>query len=360
MHVFRLDAEGTSVTIDLSIGHLVELVVTRDGRDIRPLHRAPWADDPDLPADMKPGSRGLSGDFLCAPFSANDVDPGPSHGWSANSPWSVVESRPTSDGAFARFRLDRTILGATIEKTLTLRNGHPFLYQEHALIGGEGELPVAHHAMTHMAAGGALAFSPKRLAFTPDIPLEPDPSRGRYALAYPASSADLTKFPDRACNNRDLTRYLPDNRAEDFVTLVEADHGGPGWTAVARHAERDLVLVLKDPEVLPVTMLWLSDGGRDYFPWNGRHTGVLGIEDGRTSVGHAASIGDNKLKRMGLPTTFVLQPAGEVRFRQVIGVAALAATTEAPSDVRIEGGKLLAGWASGDIVELPYDHTFLG
>ncbi|TIP51038.1 MAG: hypothetical protein E5X56_34825, partial [Mesorhizobium sp.] len=73
---------------------------------------------------------------------------------------------------------------------------------------------------------------------------------------------DLTSFPAAGGGTLDLTDYRIDQSREDFVTLVEADHGGPGWTALARKAEADLVLVLKNPAELPVTMLWVSNGGR--------------------------------------------------------------------------------------------------
>ncbi|RWB23869.1 MAG: hypothetical protein EOQ42_36070, partial [Mesorhizobium sp.] len=207
----------------------------------------------------------------------------------------------------------------TVDKILTLRDAHPFLYQEHVFSGGSGAISVAHHPMTAMKDGGRLAFSPKRLAATPDDPLEPDPARGRFLLAYPARSADLTRFPAADGGTLDLTGYRMDQSREDFVTLVEADHGGPGWTALARKAEADLVVVLKNPAELPVTMLWISNGGRDYAPWSGRHRGVLGIEDGRTALGHAASLGDNWLKREGVATAFALGEGGDVSFRHVIG-----------------------------------------
>ncbi|TIT02535.1 MAG: hypothetical protein E5W85_32300, partial [Mesorhizobium sp.] len=120
------------------------------------------------------------------------------------------------------------------------------------------------------------------------------------------------RFPAADGGTLDLTDYRIDQSREDFVTLVEADHGGPGWTALARKAEADLVVVLKNPAELPVTMLWISNGGRDYAPWSGRHRGVLGIEDGRTALGHAASLGDNWLKREGVATAFALGEGGDV------------------------------------------------
>lgn len=360
MDGLTIGARGISLTLDLAIGHIADLTIEAGGRILKPLHRAPWVDEPvTKTADWSPGTKGLSGDFLCAPFSTSDVEPAPLHGWSANSRWQVVESHAIAGGSQARLRLERRILGTTVEKVLTLRDGHPFLYQEHTFIGGNGELPAAHHPMTAMREGGRIAFSPKRLAMTPDAPLEPDPSRGRYALAYPGQSADLTAFPRAGGGTWDLTRYSAGGSDEDFVILVEAPHSGPGWTAVARQSEVDLVMALKDPAELPVTMLWLSNGGRDYAPWNGRHRGVLGIEDGRTAVGHRASLGDNPLSRMGVATSFRLRPEGEVRFRHVIGAAPLVSAGVPPLRIETDEGALTAIFANGETLRLPFDDGFL-
>jgi hypothetical protein len=361
MDTVTIEAKGISVAVDLAVGHIAAMTVDVDGRRLQPLHRAPWIDEPPetLPADLPDGVLRLSGDFLCAPFSAADVEPAPLHGWPANSHWDLMESAAIQDGWRARFRLRRTVMGATVDKILTLRDGHPFLYQEHVFEGGAGGISVAHHAMTVMREGGRLTFSPKRLAATGPDPLEPDPARGRFLLAYPARTEDLTAFPSAVGGTVDLTDYRMDRRHEDFVTLVEADHGGPAWTAVARRAERDLLLVLKNPAELPVTMLWLSNGGRDYAPWNGRHRGVLGIEDGRTAVGHAASLGDNWLRREGVPTVFELSEGRRIAFRQVIGTVPLEGG-EPPKSITADSGRLRLGMADGMERLVPFDGGFLG
>ena len=324
---------------------------------LRPLHRAPWIGEPGLPEDLAEGLKRLSGDFLCAPFSANDVEKAPAHGWPANSRWEKLSSERIDGGWRARFRLQRTVLGASVEKTLTLRDHHPFLYQEHVFAGGSGAISVAHHPMISMRNGGRLAFSPKRLAMTPDTALEPDPARGRHMLAYPARSIDLHEFPTAAGGLADLAEYPVGARNEDFVILVEADHEGPGWTAVSRSAEEDVVLVLKNPDELPVTMLWISNGGRDYPPWNGRHAGVLGIEDGRTAVGHAASIGDNPLRRENVPTSFALEENGRVAFRHVIG--ALPWPGGLPRAVAPGDGQTEIALPGGEVRDVPFDTGFL-
>jgi hypothetical protein len=355
MNQHKFQAEGISAALDLAVGHIARLVIESGERTLEPLHRAPWIDRDDLPEGLPEGVVRLSGDFLCAPFSRSDVEAAPLHGWSANSAWDLVSDEPIPGGRRATFRLERQIMGAVVEKTLILRDGHPFLYQEHSFTGGSGAISVAHHPMTEMAEGGRLAFSPKRLAATPPDVTEPDPARGAHLLAYPARSSDLARFPAADGGQTDLTDYSAVRRHEDFVTLVEADHGGMGWTAVARKAEADIVLVLKNPAELPVTMLWISNGGRFYAPWNGR-AGVLGIEDGRSAIGHAASLGDNWLKHEGVETAFML--GGRVTFRQIVGALPLDGG-DPPSRVEAKPGRLRLTFADGSHCEVPFDETFL-
>lgn len=359
MEIFTFGADGISVSVDLAVGHIADLAIERDGRTLKPLHRAPWLGEPreTLPAHLPEGVVRLSGDFLCAPFSRADVEDAPLHGWPANSAWEPTGSAAIPGGWRASFQLKRKVMGATVDKVLTLRHGHPFLYQEHVFTGGAGAISVAHHAMTAMKDGGRLAFSPKWLAATGGDALEPDPARGRSLLAYPARTADIARFPAADGATIDLSDYRPERLQEDFVTLVEAENARLGWTAVARRAEDDLFLVLKNPAELPVTMLWISNGGRDYAPWSGRHRGVLGIEDGRTAIGHAASLGDNWLKREGVATAFGL--GGRVAFRQVLGALPLGAL-QLPRQLEAEGESLHLGMAGGGKIEVPFDVDFLG
>jgi len=361
MSACSFSAKGISVGVDLSVGAIAYLIIDHDGKVVRPLHRAPWIKEPpdSLPPDISPGLSRLSGDFLCAPFGTSDIEPAPGHGWTANAPWTIVSSAAIAGGWLVRLRLSRPVMGATVDKVLTVRDDHPFLYQQHDFVGGEGEISVAHHPMTRMADGGRLSFSPKRFAETPANPLEPDAARGRYLFAYPAHTEDLTRLPARNGGTVDLTHYRAGDRREDFVALVEAEHGGPGWTALARTAEDDLVLVLKNPAELPVTMLWISNGGRDYAPWNGRHIGVLGIEDGRAVAGHAASAGDNALKRQGVPTTFRLHPDRTVSFRHVLGARGLGNGATPPLRVSTEPSRLVMHFADGKEIATPFDGTFL-
>ncbi|MBC7281102.1 hypothetical protein [Hoeflea sp.] len=366
MTIHSLDLDPIALKLDTSVGHISDLKIRDGGRILSPLHRAPWVDDPraEFPAGTAPNVKRLSGDFFCAPFGRNDIEEAPSHGWPANSGWDHLETISREARVTIAFRLKRQVMGATVEKRLTLIAGHPFVYQEHSLTGGAGAVSVAHHVMVHMQAGGDLAFSPKHSARTPSEPLEPDASRGRSVLAYPAQTSDVTAFPLAAGGLVDLTRYPPGDRHEDFLTLVEKvrelDGGSLGWTAVSRTAEQDHVIVLKRPEVLPVTMLWMSNGGRDYAPWSGRHIGVLGIEDARASpLGHADSCGENEFTRSGVPTAFALGQHQEIIVRQVIGACAALPEEGKMSGIGVDSDCLVLHFANGGTRSIRYDPGFL-
>jgi hypothetical protein len=356
-----LEAAGIRVTLDLRVGHVRDLTIERDGRSVAPLHTAPWVDDPATTDDetISPSLRWLSGDFFCAPFGASDIEGNDAHGWTANSPWRHVETVRLPDGTSARYRLEHAVLGATVDKTFTVRDHHPFLYEQHVFIGGEGALPVANHAMVRFPAGGRLSFSPKRWIETPSGAPEPDPQRGRSRLAYPARSTDLTCLPMADGTMADLTRYPFAERHEDIALLIEAPENALGWATAQKSDTGELFLTLKNPADYPVTVLWFSNGGRDYAPWNSRHVGVLGIEEGRTTLyGHRASINPNALNAVGVPTALTLAPAGRVELRNVIG-GLPGGHGVGVIGVEPEDGRLAIRFETGRI-SVPFDAAFLG
>jgi hypothetical protein len=261
-----------------------------------------------------------------------------------------------------RFTLEKQVMGAGLTKEITLRDGHPFIYQRHIFEGGEGAVSVASHAMTKFATRGRLSFSPKAYGETPSTPLEPDSSRGRFALAYPARFTDLRKVPLKDGATTDLRTYPIASRHEDFVMLVEASERDFGWAAAIRNDVSDVVLSLKNPADFPVTMLWFSNGGRDYAPWSGRNVGVLGIEEGRafSAAGHAASIAPNPLSRSGIPTALELMHDVAVEVRHVIGALPLPDGWTEIAVVAPAGEATLAVTeASGGSLQIPFDASFL-
>lgn len=342
------------LAVDPALGNIRRLEFEVMGRRLAPLHAAPWLDDPEILRDesLLPIERRLSGDFFCAPFGASDVTDAPPHGWTANSAWEVAAA---ASGCVS-MRLKRSVMGARVSKTLTLSEDAALLYQEHLIAGGEGGLTVAHHPMVRLEGRGRFSCSPKRIAVTPGTPLD----EGRNALALGARVPTITALPGASGGTIDL-RDLPIADAhEDFVTLVEVAGARLGWSAVVREVEDDVVFVLKDPAILPVTMLWHSNGGRDYAPWNGRHRGVLGIEDGCAAGadGHAAALGPNPVADEGVATALTLAPGRTHRVAHVIGAMPRPDGWAQVVDIALDGARLVVTGDTGGQVEMAFEAGF--
>jgi len=280
----HLSVDGLSIRFDPVGGRITDMILEPGvgEKPLRPLHRAPWVTEPEaLPETVALVERHLAGDFFCAPFGGR---PGlPIHGWTANGHWTRDTMETADDGALtARYRLRDPVQGATVTKELILRPGHPFLYQCHRFTGGEGHLPIAHHAMIRVPGGATLSFSEKRFGVTPEAPPETDPALGRSVLAYPQRFTALSEVATADGDVVDASTYPYTKAHEDLIVLAEA-HAGIGWSAALARNDGFLFFAVKDARRLPETILWQSNGGRDYAPWLGRHTHVLGIEEAATA-----------------------------------------------------------------------------
>ena len=212
---------------------------------------------------------------------------------------------------------------------------------------------MAHHPMAHMAEGGRLSFSPKRAALT-----DPNPQfEGHNLWALNQIRPDLNLDCEDG-SQWHLGTYPAGHAVEDFAILAEARGRDVGWTVLMRNAEDDMLVVLKDARVLPITMLWISNGGRDFPPWNGRHTGVIGIEDGCAAggIGLKGAMEDNRLSAMGIPTTHALGPRLVIR-HAMISLPRPPGWSEV-TDITIHDQQITLTEASGDTVSVPFDETF--
>ena len=356
----EIEAKGIAVRFAPAFGMIEELRVERDGRTVSILHKAPWIGEK-MPEDAAPHLGGLAGDFFCAPFGDASADSAHGHGWPANSLWTHLGTERNGKETVARFKLERKAMGADLVKELRLVDGHPFLYQRHIFTGGQAEgMSVANHAMVSLPDGGQLSFSPKRWWETPQIPLEPDPARGRSLLACPAKVADPRHFPLAAGGETDITRYPFASRHEDFAIGVEAEGSKLGWTTVARAKQGDLFISLRNPARLPMTMLWFSNGGRDYAPWSGRHVGCLGVEEGlnRKMLGDSAARTPHPLDAAGVPTGLTLDLNSSVEVRHVIGSVPWSADGKVAGVMPAVGGIEIKP-ASCAAATIPCDLAFL-
>ena len=134
-----------------------------------------------------------------------------------------------------------------------------------------------------------------------------------------------------------------------------------GWSAVTFPRERWVFLQLKNPAVLRHTILWHSHGGRHYAPWNGRHRGVLGLEETTSyfHLGLAESARPNALSRAGYPTTVPLSAKKPLRVAHILAVAAIPRGFDLVADVRAAPGGIVITAQNGRTARLPLDVGFL-
>ena len=356
--------------------HLTELggqlgpVVFQVGKKmIAPYAVAPWAEEA-VAADLPPILRALRGDFFCAPFGGN-LTPWrgqrhPVHGETANATWALASFEKAGPRVTLHARLETTVRKGRVDKFITLVDGHTAVYSRHVLSGSRGPMNLGHHAMLKFPGepgSGAVSTSPMVRGQVFPEAFEVAENFGYQALKPGAEFASLDRVPLLAGGEADLTRY-PARRGYDDLVMLTADATLPwAWTAVAFPAQGYVWFALRDPRVLRHTILWMSNGGRHYAPWNGRHTAVMGLEEVTSyfHVGLAESVQPNPLTALGLPTALMLDPRKPTTVNYIMAVAAIPRRFDRVAAIRaVPGGggvELIA--ASGRRVRCALDLDFL-
>lgn len=357
----NLSVDGIRVVVNPLGGMLDHVVIADRGRSIEPLHRAPWIGEPpeSFPPDMPPHLGVMAGDFFCAPFGRSDIEPAPLHGWPANGTWTPLGTETAPDGALtARFELEKRVAGASLEKRITLRPGHPVIYQTHVFTGGEGAVPVAHHAMIEVPGGARLSFSRKDFGATQDrVPIQDGGSR----FAYPQRFENLARVRDAKGGTIDARTYPFDTRHVDLACLVDPVDADFGWTAALAREQGFLFFAVKDPRVLGQTMLWMSHGAVAAPPWRSRHLAVLGLEEASNFFvyGHRASTAPNWLSDEGYRTALPLVPDGTTEVRYALGAIVPDPDWTEIIDIAPGDGKLVITDIGGGKRAIPFDTGFL-
>ena len=348
-------------------GHLGPVQFRLGRRTVAPLSVAPWAEET-LPRGMPPLLHALRGDFFCAPFGGNGTlwrgERHPPHGETANAVWRL-EKLEHGDAAVAlRARLDLKVRAGRVTKTILLPEGSPVVAQSHEIAGARGPLSVGHHAMLRFPeepGSGLIGTSRFVRGQVLPTPFEDPAQRGYSSLRPGAEFTSLAEVPLANGGTADLSVY-PARRGFDDLVMLSADPDLPfAWNAVTFPAQRYVWYSLRDPRVLRHTIFWISNGGRHYAPWNGRHTGVLGLEDTTSyfHYGQAESAGPNPLRRIGLQTALTLDPRRPTTVRTLMGVAEVPARFGRVVRIEPGPGGIVLHSAEGKRVAAAVDLGFL-
>jgi len=312
---------------------------------IMPYHIAPWWDK-GLSADHPPLLHILRGDFFCCPFGGNETIYNgvqyPTHGESANRPWTLMDWQEDFEGAFLHLSQVQNLLSGNIEKKIYLIEGQNLVYSSHILSDMEGLINPGHHANLRFPDSphsGRLAFSPFIHAQVYVQPTERPENKGYSILQPGAVITDLTNVPTITGEFTDLTTYPARRGFEDIVILCSDPSLDFAWSSVTFPEGGYLWLALKDPKILTSTLLWMSNGGRHYEPWNGRHVNVMGLED-ITAFFHegiSESVNPNHLNDLGIPTAIPLTPEKPTSIHYIQGVVRIPKRFDRVADIKRRG-----------------------
>ena len=352
-----------SVTFNMTRtgGQIGPVKFSLGNRTIEPFHTAPWCDKPEA-AELIPLLRELRGDFFCAPFGAGPGWRGeehPPHGETANADWTVTSSAPERLVAVLQTR----VRPGKITKTIEARPGETNLYQTHLFEGMQGGMCLGHHAMLDFNRNGpgVVSTSKLRLAQVLPAPFE-NPALGGYSsLKQGAWLRRLDNVPLADGGRTDLTRFPAREGFEDLVMIHHKDADDFAWAAVVFPGEKFVWFSLKNPAHLASTVLWHSNGGRHYAPWNGRHRGVLGVEDVTAyfHLGLGASLAKNPWKEKGVPTSLALSRKKPTRIPYIMGVAELPDGFDTVRSIRRTATGIRLQSASGATIDHAVDASFL-
>ena len=332
-------------------------------RWVSPLSAAPWAmEKPRVPNIL----RVLRGDFFCMPFGGNETahagEKHPVHGETANRKW---KSEPSSTPSSLHFSLRTKVRRGRVDKFISLIEGHSAIYQKHVISGFSGPMPLGYHAMLHFPEQGSARISTSAFTYGQVFPgpFENAAGGGYSCLKTGAVFNSLKSVPRADGGKADLSVFPAREGFEDLV-LMASDSSLPfAWTAAVVAGEDWVWFSLKDPRVLASTIFWMSNGGRHYPPWNGRHRGVIGVEDVTSffHCGHAESVRKNLLNKAGIPTCLEFRPDSPVAVNSIMAVAPIPKGFDEVRQIR-EGKSSRSvelESRSGKKIKVPLDLKFL-
>jgi hypothetical protein len=347
-------------------GHIGPVTFKVGAKKIQPFSVAPWAEEKTAPS-LPPILKVLRGDFFCLPFGGNETpfhgERHPVHGETANSKWHLE----SASAGNLHLSLKTKISRARVDKYISLLPGQTAVYQRHVISGLAGPMNFGHHAMLifpEAEGSGLISTSRFQRGEVAPLPVERPEHRGYSCLKPARTFSSLAKVPLANGGFTDLSVYPARRGFEDIVLLQGDDRQPFAWRAVTFPAEGYVWFALKDPRVLRQTIFWLSNGGRHYAPWNGRHVNVLGLEE-VTSYFHyglTESAAKNPLAARGCPTCHLFSQETPLTVNYIMAVAPIPKGFDRVAKIvpAANGQSVRLVSRSQQPIHVPLDLNFLG
>lgn len=363
---YTLNNNRVHVFVTVQGGHLTASFQI-DGREICPFFVAPWWQE--ARGDLDDIISTLRGDFFCFPFGGN-VEPyqgmsHPPHGKTANACWNLVNLHDDARKRTLTLTMDLAPLEGRIEKQISLSADEPVIYQTHTIRGFQGKIPLGHHPTLKFPdkIGAAIIdMSEPLTGFTTPIPVEEPQNRGYSQLQSHVEITDRSNVPCIDGRHADLTSYPDQQGFEDIVIFMSDPSKDFTFTAASVIEEGYLYFQLKNPQVLTQTLFWMSNGGRHYAPWNGRVTGVLGMEEITAfyHYGITPSIEPNFFQEKGYPSYLDIENTGTTPIKLIMGLVPISKKFKGVSDIiRKDASTVTVLGRGGETIDVPCNVDFL-
>ena len=306
MDTLEFRCGGTRVQLD-RFGAMFTAEFTANGQRVIPLFRPAWhgnfADDAFL--------NGLQGDFLCAPFGARPESAAAfadewkpyieaaapdafAHGYPAHHVWDVADVREQE----ATLRLTTHPRFSSITRRVGCAPDGSVQVTDTLIPAADFEMPLGLHPI----------FALPEHAEQAELVLPEHAFAATFPAAVDASSIFVQNVQTDACavpcldgTTCDVTR-LP--LARDTEELLMLCNVADGSVTLRNRPQGYRVTLSWDARLLPNCLLWLSNRGRTFAPWNGQNL-CLGIEPiaAAFDLGEDVSSHDNPLRRKDVCTS---------------------------------------------------------
>jgi hypothetical protein len=298
--------------------------VLPDGRQVAPFHIAPWFAEgttPDLPSIL----RRLRGEWPCVPFGADApraLPPGwraggPTfdgadvpHGHSSNTEWHFAAADPDCVELTCHYPESHPI--KHLRRTIRPDPAAPALDITLTIEARDAcRLPIGLHPTLRLPQNGTAQLIPPAFREGRVFPLAIEPSS---LLTPDASFHSLDAVPALSGAPLSLSWLPLSSNNEELIQLC-----GVSGDFVLRYSNEGFQLRLSwNTQHFPSVLLWVSNRGRSYAPWNSRHL-ALGIEPvcSAFDLGPAVSSAANPIAKAGTPTAmdFTANSAFTTRYR---------------------------------------------
>lgn len=363
--------ENQTVRISISqLGGMMSPVEFRGDpqNPVQPYYMSPWQEEAETVPD-EPVLVPLRGDFFCLPFGAGSIHEGTeyvTHGEPATSQWESPAVEISGEVTTFSAQMTTRHPAGRVTKTIQIHEGRPAVYTTHTLSGYSTQMPLGHHATLAADPESPLKISTSPIEFgrTAAAPAEPYSAGEYFALLPETEFSRLESVPTRWKNQPETDCSIFPNR-DGFVDIAAVFQrrpkpSEPTWVAAVNQNKRYLWFSLKDPAVLPATVIWMENCGRHQSPWCGRNR-CIGLEEvcSYFADGVADSVQRNVLNDRGIPTAVALRPDVPTNIRYIQGAISIPSGFDRVKEVQFDEDSAVFHAAGGGSVTVPVRVQYL-